>query len=84
MDIVKEFKQQYIQTQKAREINLYSKEHMNAIAKLEKLFYKLSENQKMGLCDKECQKETIFKKVDKGWAVVCDCNQSYFIKTFIM
>jgi len=66
MDLVKEFKQQYLITQKAREDDLYSKDHMNAMAKLEKLFYKIPEHHKMGTCDADCKQEMIFKKVDGG------------------
>jgi len=84
MDLVKEFKQQYLITQKAREDDLYSKDHMDAMAKLEKLFYKIPEDQNMGLCENECKQNMIFKKVEKGWAAVCDCNQSYFMQTFQM
>jgi hypothetical protein len=84
MDLVKEFKQQYLITKKAREDDLYSKDHMNAMAKLEKLFYKIPENQKMGTCDADCKQEMFFKKVKGGWAAVCECNQSFFMKTFEM
>jgi len=80
MDLVTEFKQQYLITQKAREDDLYSKDHMNAISKLDKLFFKISEHQNMGLCENECKQNMFFKKVDKGWAAVCQCSQSYFIK----
>jgi len=54
MDPVQEFKQQYRMTQKAREEDLYGKDHMMAMSKLEKLFYKIPENQIMGPCEKEC------------------------------
>jgi hypothetical protein len=82
MDPVQEFKQQYLMTQKAREEDFYGKDHMMAMSKLEKLFYKIPENQIMGICEKECQQDMVFRPVTQGWAAVCECDQSYFMKTF--
>jgi hypothetical protein len=79
MDLAEQFKKQYKITQLAKQQELYGSKHLQEISNLDKIFFKLKENQTMGICDQECKQEMFFKKLDKGWACVCSCHQSYFI-----
>ena len=63
---------------------LYSTEHKKELERLYDLFYGLRSGDQMDICSHGCKKTRIWQRVDKGWAAVCDCDESYWIKTEYM
>jgi len=74
--------QQYKKMEDARkQYGLYSAEHNRQLDCLYNLFFDMQYGDCMGICSKKCKKTMIWKNVDKGWAAVCDCSESFYIKT---
>ena len=74
---VKEYLKQYEIT-----INSSGVNYKEEFDKLFNIFAKLKYNEYIGICDKECKKEMLLQPIDNGWAAVCECSESYSLKTY--